>query len=86
MSALGGDQEDERKQTTADVSLFNLGGAKTGGPCSPGMSLAGTRLLARWCPAWRWREPDLLLLHETWEDMPRHGCPMWTATGSASSG
>jgi|SRR3982074_3420171 len=23
----------------------------------PGMSLAGARLLARWCPAWRQREP-----------------------------
>jgi hypothetical protein len=32
-----------------------------------GMSLAGARLLARWCPAWRRCEPDLLLLHGTWE-------------------
>jgi hypothetical protein len=28
--------------------------------CS-GMSLAGARRLARWCPAWRRREPDLPL-------------------------
>src|SRR5258705_7339102 len=38
------------------------------------MSLAGARLLARWCPAWKRREPDLLLLHGTWEGVPRH-CP-----------
>ena len=31
------------------------------------MSLAGARLLARWCPACRRREPGLLLLHGTWE-------------------
>jgi len=38
-----------------------------------GMSLAGARLLARWCPAWRRREPDLRLLHGTWEGVSRHG-------------
>jgi hypothetical protein len=32
---------------------------------SSGMSLAVTRLLARWCPAWRRREPDLRLLRGT---------------------
>jgi hypothetical protein len=31
------------------------------------MSPAGARLLARWCPAWRWRESGLRLLHGTWE-------------------
>jgi hypothetical protein len=31
------------------------------------MSLAGARLLARWCPAWRRREPGLRLLYGTWE-------------------
>jgi hypothetical protein len=30
-----------------------------------GMSLAGARLLARWCPALRRREPGLRLLHGT---------------------
>src|SRR5258705_12805049 len=37
----------------------------------PGMSLAETRLLARWCPAWRRRESDLLLSCGTWEDTRR---------------
>ena len=32
-----------------------------------GMSLAGARLLARWCPAWRRRESGLQRLHGTWE-------------------
>src|SRR6266545_3158127 len=36
------------------------------------MSLAGTRLLARWCPACRRREPGLRLLRRTWEGRPRH--------------
>jgi len=38
------------------------------------MSLADTRLLARWCPAYRRREPGLRLLCGTWEGRPRHGC------------
>src|SRR3954464_4024373 len=37
-----------------------------------GTSLAGAPLLARWCPAGRWREPGLLLLHGTWEGGCRH--------------
>jgi len=37
-----------------------------------GMSLAGARLLARWCPAWRRRESDLRLLHGTWEGECRY--------------
>src|SRR5450759_1492569 len=41
--------------------------SKPGRTSSPGMSLAVTRLLARWCPAWRRREPGLRLLHGTWE-------------------
>lgn len=32
-----------------------------------GMSLVGARLLARWCPVCRRREPDLRLLYGTWE-------------------
>jgi len=39
------------------------------------MSLEGVRLPARWCPAWRRREPGLLLLRGTWEGVPRYGCP-----------
>jgi RNA-directed DNA polymerase len=37
------------------------------------MSPAGARLLARWCPAWRWRESGLRLLHGTWEGECLHG-------------
>ncbi len=37
-----------------------------------GMSLAGARVLARRCPAWRRREPGLPLLHGTWEGGCRH--------------
>jgi hypothetical protein len=54
------------------------------------MSLAGARLLARWCPAWRRREPGLRLLHGTWEGGRRHGCPCSVvgevARGSAPGG
>ena len=38
-----------------------------------GMSLAGARLLARRCPAWRRRESGLRLLHGTWEGGRRYG-------------
>jgi hypothetical protein len=51
------------------------------------MSLAGARLLARWCPAWRWREPSLRLSYGTWEGECRY---CWSGhglvRGSASSG
>jgi hypothetical protein len=40
----------------------------------PGMSLVGVRLLARWCPVWRRREPGLLLSHGTWEGVLRYCC------------
>src|SRR4051794_34774135 len=42
--------------------------------CS-GMSLAGARRLARRCPAWRRREPDLLRPNGTGESAHRHGAP-----------
>jgi hypothetical protein len=44
-------------------------------PRVSGMSLAGARLLARWCPAYRRRESGLRLLHGTWEGASRQGCP-----------
>ena len=55
-----------------------------------GMSLAGARLLARWCPAWRRRESGLRLLHGTWEGGCRY-CQLGAnklglARGSALSG
>lgn len=39
------------------------------------MSLAGTSLLARWCPAYRRREPDLRLSCGTGEGASGH-CPL----------
>src|SRR5437764_14272354 len=50
--------------------------SKPGQIFGSGMSLAGARLLARWCPAWKRREPDLLLPYGTWEGVPRHCCPV----------
>jgi hypothetical protein len=69
VQASGGDQEDDccRRVVTYEVT------SKPGTTFRPGMSLADTRLLARWCPAWRWREPGLLLLHGTWEGRFRYG-------------
>ena len=69
----GGDQEDVPE---ASARRFGVGvtveassessDIKTGDPpFVPGISLAGTRLLARWCPARRWREPGLRLLYGT---------------------
>ena len=46
--------------------------SKPGRLNGPGMSLAGARLLARRCPAWRRRGPGLRLLHGTWEGGCRH--------------
>jgi hypothetical protein len=53
------------------------------------MSLAGARVLARWCPAWRRREPGLRLARGTWEGGCRHCVPaLWGGwvRGSAPSG
>jgi hypothetical protein len=46
--------------------------SKPGCQTDPGMSLAGARLLARWCPACRRREPGPWLLYETWEGVCRY--------------
>jgi hypothetical protein len=55
-----------------------------------GMSLAGARLLAKRCPAWRRRESGLRLLHGTWEGERRYGQPSFgeveLARGSALGG
>ena len=56
-----------------DASLLDKEASKPGVTFWPGMSLAGTRLLARWCPAWRRREPGLRLSCGTWESAPRYG-------------
>jgi hypothetical protein len=56
VSASGMGQEGERERSIDDVSKSALDDIETGRPTQPGMSLAGACLLARWCPAWRWRE------------------------------
>ena len=42
--------------TAFEVSKKTRLTSEPGCTCDPGMSLAGARLLARWCPAWRQRE------------------------------
>jgi hypothetical protein len=48
------------------------------------MSLAGARVLARRCPAWRRREPGLRLSRGTWEGGRRY-C-VFTPLGGAREG
>jgi len=50
----------------------------------PGWVWRVSELLARRCPAWRRREPDLRRSHGTWEGTPRFCCQV-VARGSASS-
>src|SRR5438034_2178866 len=50
------------------------------------MSLAGTRLLARRCPAYRRREPGLRLSRGTWEGWPRYCRQQGRLEGERSSG
>ncbi len=76
--ASGGDQEDVALNApgagfAVDASLLDKAASKPGVTFWPGMSLADTRLLARWCPAWRRREPGLRLSCGTWESAPRYG-------------
>jgi hypothetical protein len=89
LDASGRDQEGERKRTADDMSKHTQTTPKPGCHFGSGMSLAGARLLARRCPAWRRREPGLRLLHGTWEGVAPilHDRTMCgNATGSASSG
>jgi hypothetical protein len=58
LDVSGRDQEGERKRIADEVSKNIRVTSKLGCINYPGMSLAGARLLARWCPAWRRREPD----------------------------
>ena len=62
------------KTTTAEASLFLRRHQNRGDGECPGMSLADTRLLARWCPACRWREPGLRRSCGTWEGAPGYCC------------
>src|SRR6185295_12721681 len=48
--------------------------------------LAETRLLARWCPACRRREPGLRLSRGTWEGWPRYCRPTGWREGARASG
>src|SRR5260370_18325189 len=78
--ASGGDQEDVALNApvtgpAVDASLLDKEASKPGVTFWPGMSLADTRLLARWCPAWRRREPGLRLSCGTRENAPRHSLP-----------
>ena len=54
-------QAGTRKTTTAEASKLLRRHRNRGVGVYPGMSLADTRLLARRCPAQRWREPGLRL-------------------------
>jgi hypothetical protein len=49
------------KTTTVEASKDIQMAPKPGYRVYSGMSLAGARLLARWCPVCRWREPGLRL-------------------------
>ncbi len=61
------------KMIAADVSSFNFRWHQNREVLvRPGMSLAGARRLARWCPAWRRREPGLRLLRGTWDGARRY--------------
>jgi hypothetical protein len=42
--------------------------------------------LARWCPAFRWREPGLRLLHGTWEGGCRYCLPAAEVDGGRREG
>ncbi len=82
--APGGAQEGERKRTAVDVSKSLSRRRNRGSDIVPGMSLAGARVLARWCPACRRREPGLRLRHGTWEGRCRYRPPSrrgWRAGG-----
>src|SRR5436190_22648907 len=50
------------------------------------MSLAGARLLARRCPAWKRRESGLLLSRGTGEGAPRYPRPARAVRGSVPPG
>jgi hypothetical protein len=68
------------EEIAVDVSLQNSRWHQNRDGLWPGISLAGARLLARRCPAWRRREPDLLLSHGTWEGVLRY-CRRWWREG-----
>lgn len=87
LDVSGGDQEGERKRIADDVSKDTRVTSKPGCTCYLGMSLAGARLLARWCPAWRRRESDQAAF--AWNVRRRAPIPLsypGTARGSVPGG
>jgi hypothetical protein len=87
LDVSGGDQEGERERIAEDVSKETRVTSKPGCTCYPGMSLAGARLLARWCPAWKRREPDQAAF--TWNVRRRAPIPLsypGMARGSVPAG
>ena len=80
LDVSGRDQEGERKRIADEVSKNIRVTSKPGCINYPGMSLAGARLLARWCPACRRREPGLRLPRGTGEGVSRY-CPAAEAGG-----
>ncbi len=86
----GGDQGDGAQPqpwvgVAVDVSLFKSGDIESGRSCACVRSLAGARVLARRCPAWRRREAGLRPLHGTWEGVPRYASPGRWGRGSGPS-
>jgi len=72
IEASGRDREGERKRIVADVSKSQQVTSKPGSENSFGMSPAGVRFLAGWCPACRRREPGLPRPCGTGESAPRY--------------
>ena len=86
LDVSGRDQEGERERIADEVSKNIRVTSKPGCINYPGMSLAGARLLARWCPAWRRREPDQAAF--AWNVRRRVPIPLSSgmATGSVPGG
>src|SRR5258708_12425209 len=70
--ASGGDREGERKRIAAEVSKIVQSASELGRARGSRMSLADTRLLARWCPACRRRKPGRRLSPRTLKRGRRH--------------
>jgi len=86
LDVSGRDQEGERKRIADEVPENTWVTSKPGCINYPGMSLAGARLLARWCPAWRRREPGQAAF--AWNVRRRVPIPLSSgmATGSVPGG
>jgi hypothetical protein len=75
------------KTIAVDVSKFTRLASEPKCLSNFGMSLAGARLLARWCPAFRRREPgQAAFVRNGRERAPIQLSLVWTAIGSVPSG